>query len=674
MKAPHVDVQLVSQSQSVQPGGDLSVGFYFQLQKDWHIYWLNPGDSGQEARVTWTLPTGAQAGSILWPAPKRIQFGPLVNYGYENEVLLPVQIHVDPKFSGSNLPLKANLRWLVCSDICVPGKATLDLTLPVSASAPVADPKWSSDFEATSKMIPKEAPASWKLGGISKDHLFQVSIDGISNSSDQISFFPTTTDQIDNAVSAKIKADPSAVNFEFKHSERLAGDIDTLQGVVVTGNARGETEAFKVAFPLRGGFHEVTHPFTHTVVSGGFFLPIVSAFIGGLILNLMPCVFPVLSIKVMSVLKMAGGNRTRVRRQGLLYTAGVLVSFWVLVSILLALRFGGQQIGWGFQLQSPRFITALACVLFAFGLNLLGVFEISGRFMGVGSTLANREGGAGSFFTGVLATVVATPCSAPFMGSAIGFALTQSTPIVFSIFTSLALGLAVPYLAVCYAPSLAKILPKPGAWMETFRQLMAFLIFATVIWLAWVLGFQVSSSGLIILLSAFLGIGFAAWLLNRPAGRTALHWIAILIGFVVMIAATVVIGKIPPAGASALGGSSESGLNWEKYSPEKIAEYRAEGKPIFVDFTAAWCVSCQVNELLVFHSQEVRAKLKELGVALLKADWTNQDPVITQALAQFGRDGVPFYVIYGKGKDAPVTPLPEVISAGIVLTELEKIK
>jgi thiol:disulfide interchange protein len=435
-------------------------------------------------------------------------------------------------------------------------------------------------------------------------------------------------------------------------SDRLAPGLTHLAGVLVVIDSKGAARAFNVDFPL--GILSTT---------GNFLFPLLFAFLGGLLLNLMPCVFPVLSLKILSVVRMGNEEKTRARRLGWVYSLGILASFWLLVAVLLALRFGGQQIGWGFQLQSPRFIFVLACVLFVFGLNLLGLFEFSGRFAGTGSSLADREGYTGAFFTGVLATVVATPCTAPFMGSAVGYSLSQPIPIVFAIFTALAFGLALPYLLLSHTPGLARFLPRPGAWMETFKQLMAFLVFGTVIWLSWVLGLQASIFAMVVLLSTFLAIAFAVWMARANYPKTAIALAIISVATATFFVRTSQEEK-----------SSASELTWEKFTPEKVAEYRTQGKPIFIDFTAAWCVSCQVNELLVFRSTEVKAKLKKLGVVLIKADWTNQDPEITKTLASFGRNGVPFYIIYGKGKDAPAVPLPEVINAGLVLKELEKIQ
>jgi thiol:disulfide interchange protein DsbD len=398
-------------------------------------------------------------------------------------------------------------------------------------------------------------------------------------------------------------------------------------------------------------------------------IPILFALLGGLLLNLMPCVFPILSIKALSVLQLSGERRGDVRKMGWAYTLGILVSFWALVGTLLVLRLGGRHIGWGFQLQSPHFVFVLACILFVFGLNLLGVFEIYGAFVSVGDGLARRSGSTGAFFTGVLATVVATPCTAPFMGAAVGFALSQTPLVIFAIFTALGFGLALPYLLICYLPIVSRMLPKPGAWMETLKQVMAFLVFGTTLWLAYVLSLQSSSTGLLLLMTAFVGLGFAAWLAARFTRTTPM---AIVLGLAVVTSASLSLSKSPLPVAPATVQASDT-LVWEAYSPEKLAAYRAQGKPVFVDFTAAWCVSCKVNETVIFHSEAVKKKLTDLGFVLLKADWTNEDTAITQALNAFGRSGVPFYVVYPRGKESAAMPLPEVLNAGVVLGALAKL-
>lgn len=391
----------------------------------------------------------------------------------------------------------------------------------------------------------------------------------------------------------------------------------------------------------------------------------------------MPCVFPVLSLKIMGLVGRSDADRARARAQGLAYGAGVLVSFWALSGLLIALREGGRHSGWGFQLQSPVFLSALAAVLFALALNLLGVFEVGMAMTRLGQLNAGRGGLLGSFGTGVLATVVATPCTAPFMGAAVGFALSQPAGPALLIFTALGCGLALPYLLLLYVPALQRLLPRPGAWMETFKQLMAFPLFATVLWLVWVLGLQVGMEGIITLLAGLLLIGLGGWWLGRFAQRTFLAgvgWSLLLLGALLPALRVHALSLVAPAAAATVTGASAGAaddLPWEPFSPERVAQHRRAGRPVLVDFTAAWCVSCQVNERLVLRAAPVRARVQALGVATLKADWTNYDPVITQALAAFGRSGVPCYAVYPRDPQAQVVLLSEVLTQSALLTALE---
>ena len=654
-QAPHLEARLVSEQRALSPGASFEAGIHFRLEKGWHIYWQNAGDSGDPPRLRWKLPDGVHAGDILWPVPKRIQVGPLVNYGYEEEVLLPVPIQIGRQLRGS-VPLQVHVGWLVCREECIPGEATLSLEIPIRGDE--RDPRWAGLFDAARAMLPLPAPSDWRAEGALLPDSIELSVRGVPPWVREAWFFPSTGDAIENAVAPVVTQHGSTLELRLKRSDRLVESIKHLPGLLLLTTASGGSIAYQFDVPMSEG------------PASSVYFSLLAAFLGGLLLNLMPCVFPVLSIKVLSLVRMSGQERAEMRRSSWAYTLGILVSFWLLVGALVALRAGGQRLGWGFQLQSPRFVLIMACVLFALGLNLVGVFELGGgRVTGVGDRLASREGFAGSFFTGALATLVATPCSAPFMGSAIGFALTRSPTVIFAVFTWLALGLASPFVVIAHVPWLSRCLPKPGVWMETLKQLMAFPLFGTLVWLAWVLARQ-TALGPVALVGACVMTGFAAWLAGRWPRQA---WVALGVALLSIGAATAFLGPAPTPGEPGAAASAE-GLHWLPFSPESLAEHRARGEPVFIDFTAAWCITCQVSELLVFRSPEVRAKLKELGVTLLKADWTNQDPVITQMLAAFGRDGVPFYVIYGKGKNAPAVPLPEVINAGIVLNELEKIR
>ena len=386
------------------------------------------------------------------------------------------------------------------------------------------------------------------------------------------------------------------------------------------------------------------------------------AFFGGIILNLMPCVFPVLFLKGLSLVQSSGEDRSRIRRHGLVYTLGILASFWAIVAALLALRAGGSEAGWGFQLQSPTFLAILASGIFFFALSLAGLFDIGLSLTSVGGGLAQKQGYTGSFFTGVLATVVATPCTAPFMGAAIGFALAQSAWITFAVFTALALGLAAPYLLLSFQPAWTNLLPRPGAWMEVFKQITAIIFFATVIWLTYVYGNLFGSAGqgvyrVALLLGCFLLLTVAGWVLGKWPARWSSSIAAIIIG---LLALTVPIYQ-----------PKQTTLSWQPYTEQVLKQARADGKPVFIDFTAAWCLSCQVNERLVLRSSEVQKEFTKNKVTLIKADWTKYDPEITSQLASVGRSGVPTYVIYPAGK-GQADVLPELLTKDIVLTALKK--
>lgn len=668
VRAQHLEVDLVSSHRTLAPGERTQVALHFKLDPHWHVYWINPGDSGEPPQIEWVLPLGVKVGDIEWPIPKKIPVGPLMNYGYENEVLLPMALDVGPDYQGKNIKLVADARWLVCKEECVPGKARLEKTIPVRTDG-VSEPdsKWQAHFLAARESRPKPHPADWRLSAETKGEKLLLSIRADSlNGITKVDFLPSIPDHIVHAEEPQVKLNGDRVEIELSKSDRLLDDPKSLPGVLIAsveGAEDGEVKSYEVSFPFQSAGMGSS--------SLSVFIALVSAFLGGLILNLMPCVFPVLSIKVMSLMNISGMERAKIIKHGWAYTFGILVSFWILAAALLVIRFSGSQIGWGFQLQSPQFVFAVACFLFFFGLNLLGFFEISGSFTGAGSSLSNQEGYRGSFFTGVLATLVATPCTAPFMGSAVGFALTQSTVVAILIFTSLALGLAAPYVLLSYVPSLGAYLPKPGRWMESFKQAMAFLVFATVLWLMWILGLQASATGPVSLFAAFIVISFAVWVSVRWPRSTKFAAIG---GLIALILIALPLKPVADERTMVSGSGGEERPQWEKFTPEKLAQYRNEGKAVFLNFTAAWCITCKVNEMVALNAPEVRAKFKELGIVLMKADWTNHDPMITDMLSKFGRSGIPFYVLYPKDKTKPAVELPEVITAGLVLKHLSQME
>ncbi len=661
-KIPHGTVELISDVQSIQPGSAFLVGLLFRLEPGWHIYWKNPGDSGQPPRVSWQLPEGFKAGPIEWPAPKRLPVGSLLDYGYEGEVLLPIGIEspaVAPKKSSQTL--SAALRVLVCRETCMPGKAALSLTLPVRDTAPQPSAAHRELFASAHAAQPQSLPASWQVSAEESKDSFLLSLKGAPATAN-VAFLPGQPKLIENAAPQHLSTAPGGVQLKLRRPEDATGTVTALDGLLISEEG-GKTVAYLLATPLAqakntaGANAQATERNPMPAPTQGLLTILALAFGGGLILNLMPCVFPVLSIKVLSILDHSQGDRKTIQLSAALYTAGVLVSFWVLVAVLLVLRAAGRNLGWGFQLQAPAFVAFLICLLFVLGLSLIGAFEIGTSLMNTGSGLTQRGKYSSSFFTGVLATVVATPCTAPLMGVAVGFALSQSPAVSVLVFSVMAIGLASPFLLLSLFPGLTRFLPRPGAWMETLKQAMAFPVFATVVWLLWVLGQQVGINQLSVLLFTLLVLSIAGWMAGRwPQSRSA-RAVAVLLGLAVTIYSSVTLS--PVRAGSISGVQTGSGLKWEAFSPEKLEKYRASGKPVLIDFTAAWCLTCQVNDRVVFHSPEVERHLNKSDIALLRADWTSYDPTITNLLAKFGRSGIPFYVVYGAQTNAAPLILPD---------------
>ncbi|MBV8865425.1 MAG: thioredoxin family protein [Acidobacteriaceae bacterium] len=674
-RIPHGTVDLIPAVSSIRPGSAFQAGLLFRLEPGWHIYWKNPGDSGQPPRLRWELPSGLSAGQIEWPQPKRLPVGPLLDYGYEGEVLLPITIQTSSDLpANSSQSLTANLRVLVCRETCMPGKAALALTLPVRKATPRAVAENTALFAQANASKPKAPPDGWKVSAQETTPSILLSIQGAPQAA-KISFIPAHSNEIENAAPQALTNGSQGPELKLKRSANASGNPSSLDGLLLIEQA-GATSAYAISAQLaRTPDRLSAGGAPRTAPSQSLPAILLLAFGGGLILNLMPCVFPVLSIKVLSLLDSSHGERKAIRLGAVVYTLGVLASFWVVVAVLLGLRAAGRNLGWGFQLQAPEFVAFLVCLLFVLGLSLIGTFEIGASLMNLGGGLTQRGKYSGSFFTGVLATVVATPCTAPLMGVAVGFALSQSPAVCTLVFTVMALGLASPFLLMSIFPQLSRMLPRPGAWMETLKQVMAFPVFATVIWLLWVLGQQVGIDQLLKLLVTLLVLSIAAWVAGKwPQSRPA-KTVAVLLalGTTAYVSVT-----LTPLQADSLradtANQANGGLKWEAFSPEKVASYRASGKPVLIDFTAAWCLTCQVNDRVVFHSPEVEQRLNRSDIALLRADWTSYDPIITDWLAKFGRSGIPFYVIYAPQQTDPVILPDGILTPATFLRHLEKVK
>ena len=662
----HLHVQLVVPNSQLNLGETADAGLYFKLEPGWHIYWKNAGDSGEPPRVRWTLPQGVTATDFKFPAPKRLPLGPLMDFGYENEVLFPLTFSVDKTAKPGPTTFHAKVDWLVCREVCIPGKAELEVNRVVPPTGvEVISVQQDADLYkrlagTVSNVLPPNAKATFAPTATG----FQLAI--LTGKSEQTAqFFPDEQNLIDNPAPQVASPLGQGVVLTLKKDANLAAAPAKLTGVVELSGGR----AYEIA-ALPG-----TVPVAAPAASGSGVVKAAGlAFLGGIILNLMPCVFPVLFIKGLSLVNSSGEEKHKQRGHGLVYTAGIVVSFWALVAALLTLRAAGATLGWGFQFQSPVFVALMAGLLFFLGLSLAGQFEIGLTLTSAGGGLAQKQGYAGSFFTGVLAVIVATPCTAPFMGAAVGYALAQSAVVTFAIFTALALGLALPYLLLTLQPAWTRLLPKPGAWMEVLKQATAVPIFATVIWLAWVLAQTRGATGVAALLAMFLLLAVAGWILGRwPAQRIP----SIAAGLVIVGAVALgVYGVNTLAGpvAASSGGAEAAGSRWEPWSQAAVDKYRAAGRPVFVDFTASWCLSCQVNERVALRTTAVDDAFKKANVALLKADWTSHDDAISQVLTSLGRSGVPAYALYASNSsgDTPVL-LPEVLTPGIVIDALSKI-
>ena len=655
----HLHVQLVADRIVYLPGDSGGVGLYFKLEPGWHVYWKNAGDSGEPPHIKWTLPQGVTVDPMQFPAPRRLPLGPLMDFGYEKEVLFPMSVSVDPSAKRDGAVLHAKVDWLVCREVCIPGKADLDLNLWV-ADKPVKDAPANSGADIFKRLagdLPQPLPATAKAVFQPTPTGFRLAVETGQRESSAV-FFPADETVIDNPSPQIVTPTAKGIVLELKKDANLAAAPAQLKGVIELSGGRN--------YEIAAVAGTVAAP-PPAFAFGALARISALAFVGGLLLNLMPCVFPVLFLKGLALVNSGHKEQHKLRAHGFVYALGILVSFWILVGALLGLRAAGSTLGWGFQFQSPVFLALMAGLLFFLGLSLAGQFEIGLTLTGAGSSLAAKQGYAGSFFTGVLAVVVATPCTAPFMGAAIGYALAQPAAVTFAVFTALALGLAAPYVALTLQPAWTRWLPKPGAWMEILRQAVAVPIFATVIWLAWVLAGAYGAGALLALLTSFLLIAIAGWFLGRwPAKRWSTAVAALILLGVIGLCAFA--SRRMVTASETLAPPDSNGV-WQPWSAAQVQSALAAGRPVFVDFTAAWCLSCQVNERVALTKSEVMQAFGAHNVVLLKADWTREDPAITEALTALGRSGVPVYALYVPGQAQPQL-LPQVLTPAIVTDAL----
>ena len=666
-----VQADVVANVNAVVPGEPFLVGVRLRTAPGWHTYWRYPGDAGIPTEIKWQLPEGWRSGEIQWPIPLKLtEPGDIQIYGYHDEVLLIQQITPPKKLDNAPVKPSAKVNWLVCEKICIPGEANVDLTLPVAATNTPANTELFARFE---KQLPKSPgpnfSASWKREA--EGLVLDMSSSDLSRFP-FVDFFPSPKESVAVGHPRIESRDSDRIKIRIP-LDRSNTAINSLPGVIVLANSATDPDrtGWDISTVQQVGSFQV-ESWSHQL--GRFLL---LGFIGGFILNLMPCVLPVISLKIFGFVQQAGQSRARIFRSGLAFIAGIFVWFLGLALVLIALKTAGREITWAFQFTNPYFVLAMSAVVLAFALNLFGVFEItlpqwlSRRAEATGS----GHGDAGSFFQGVFATMLATPCTAPFLGTALGFAFTQSAAVILIIFTAIAAGMSAPYFLLSAQPAWLRLLPRPGPWMARVKQLMGFLLIATLLFLLSVLGAQRGVAALIWTCAFLLVLSMALWIKGTfitPTASTRGRSSATAVAIVLVLAAGIYfignkfVAARDTANVAALGGG------WEKFTPDRLNSEVQQGHAVFIDFTAEWCITCKFNESTVLETEAVRSAFSQHQIVKLKADWTNGDPAITKFLKQFGRPGVPLYVLYPGGSAQPYI-FPELLTKNIVLEKLEAV-
>src|SRR5215469_7489739 len=649
-----VKAQLVADTQHIEPGQKFRLGVLYTIVPKWHIYWKYAGDAGIPTQIDWQLPPGFQAGPLQWPLPTREQEpGGLEVFDYNNEVLLFTEVQAPQQLPSGPIELAAKSNWLVCERECVPGDAQLSLKLNDGGQGPANQ----DIFTKYSASVPKAGslPAGYSVSMKPSGNQMVVEFAGVPQGS-RLDFFPVPPE---NVVLNHGKQAGNSVVLSVDGGAAL----DRLKGVAVV-ESNGKTDAFDVE--LQPGGQAAANAGGASADLVGVLQAVAFALIGGLILNVMPCVLPVISLKIFGFVSEAGERPDRAFKLALVFSAGILGCFAVLAAIVTFFRAIGAQVGWGFQFQDYRFVLAIACLVFAFALNLFGVFEltVSARATGGLAKLAAGGGYGGAFFQGAFATILATPCTAPFLGTASAFAFTQPAWATFLIFFSIGIGMALPYLLLAIQPKWLRYLPKPGEWMVRLKQLLGFLLLATLLWLSWIVGRLRGVDGMVELGGLLLIIGLLAWIKGSfwtPVSSMRSRALAAMSMVVVLVVAI----------GSYLFVTAPSQLSWQAFSQQSLDKALQSGRPVFVDFTADWCITCKANERFALDTSAVRQAFAQNQVVVLRADWTHGDPEITQILKEHGRAGVPMYLFYPGGKDHPPIVLPELISSQTVLDAMK---
>ncbi|MDB6111306.1 MAG: thiol-disulfide interchange protein DsbD-like protein [Pedosphaera sp.] len=693
--AAHTQASLVLASETVRPGETVMAGIHLRMESGWHTYWRNPGGSGMPTTINWKLPTGVTAGEIQWPVPEKLPADELTTYVYKDDVMLLVPITIAPNAPTGPLDLKAQVSWLECNMSCIPGKADVQTTLNVGAESKASAN--AALIETWRKKLPVAKPdlaakAWWEkpASGDTRAIIFEWPGAGPAESAD---FFPFGDDKFEVLLKAEPQAGDGGKIRLKKEIKKLEGNWpEQISGLLVQQSG-GESIAHEVALPIAGTGNQGAAAPSSAPAAKTLLLPVATgstsllkwlayAFLGGLILNIMPCVLPVIALKILGFVNQGKKDPREVRKLGFIYGAGVLASFLVLAALVIGVQLVGHAASWGMQFQNPQFLVGMTVLVTLVALNLFGLFEItlSGRAMGAAGNLASKGGSAGAFFNGVLATALATPCTAPFLGAALGFAFTQPPVIIVLIFLTVGAGLAAPYVVLCWQPSWLKFLPKPGAWMERFKVAMGFPMLATAIWLFTLAAPNFGGSGELWLGLFLVLVAVIAWVWGEfvQRGRSRRGLAAGLSFALCFLAyAYVLEGQLHWRSPVSVAGNqsfrtSADGIEWGSWSPEAIQSARATGRPVLVDFTAKWCLTCQLNKKTSLEIPSVRAKLKEINAIALIENSSKKDATVVAELNRYQRAGVPLVLVYPRDPEAPPQVLPEVLTPGIVLEALEK--
>jgi thiol:disulfide interchange protein DsbD len=680
-----VAIEVLAETDTIAPGQEVWVALKETIESGWHTYWINPGDVGEPTRISWQLPEGFTASVIHWPLPDAIAVGPLTNFGYSDEALLLVKIKAPQQLPEGQAILKAKAEWLVCKDICVPERREASLSLRVVREPSQTEVSNAATLIAAARSrLPGPFPGATWASLVAPD-LVDLGVQGLGllpGDMTDVQFFPLKEGIIEHSAPKRIEWRQGELRLRLKRAGPAQELPKSLDGVLVIAQRSGSgtlREGFSLEAAVERAAPREAAPLTAKVAADtigsraaiGLGSALLFAFLGGLILNVMPCVFPVLSLKALALASNSRGAATHLGH-GIAYSLGVLVTFGILALLLLSLRALGIALGWGFQFQSPTFVLILAGLFFGLGLSLSGVFFVGGGLMGTGQGLTRVPGAAGSFFTGALATIAATPCTAPFMGAALGFALAAPAIVSVAVLLTMGLGFAAPMVTLSASPRLMRVLPKPGPWLETVKQALAFPLYATAAWLVWVLSVQVGSDGVLGAMVLLLGVGLAGWLNGRSDSYLFRRAVPLGVVSLAILLATSIVHS-PNTTTERADSRASQELRAQAFSVGRIDELRAAGRPVFVNFTAAWCITCKVNEATALSSHRVRAAFATHNVAYVEGDWTRQNPEITQFLRKFGQPGVPFYLFYPADSKRPPRILPQLLTEASLLDGLRAV-